>query len=273
MTPPPPPPPPGPLPPIGAAEPPKRRRTGCIVAAVAVGALALLCLCVAVVWVLPRVRDGGASLTDLVGPTRVSTRTVGATPTSMANIRGGTIFADDFSSNAHGWEEGVIDEVGIRRAVEGGAYRIGIDSDMRVAWSTAGNEFDVDDFVLEVDATPVAGPDDNGYGVIFRYVDRENFYYFEISSDGYYQFRSNYEDEWVNLIDWIETDAINLGKQLNHITVMARGNQFEFQINGQTVATFEDDSFASGTFGVAVSTGEQGGVHVAFDNLEVRELR
>ncbi len=243
-------------------------------AAIAVGALALLCLCVGVVWVLPKVREGNLAGGSLISVgTRTPTQSVVKAPTRAAFTPGQVVLADSFVDNKTGWSVGTVEGAGIQRAVADGAYHIEILSEDMVAWSTAGDAYQVDDFVLEVDATPLAGPDDNGYGVVFRYVDRENFYYFEISSDGYYQLRSNYEDEWVHLIDWVETDAINLGKQRNHITVVARGNQFEFQINGQTVATFEDDSFASGSFGMAVSTRDEGGVHVAFDNLEVRRLR
>lgn len=43
------------------------------------------------------------------------------------------------------------------------------------------------DFDLTVDARAVAGPLDNGYGVVFRLKDRQNYYTFMTSSDGDHQ--------------------------------------------------------------------------------------
>ncbi|MDI7276370.1 MAG: hypothetical protein QME94_10350, partial [Anaerolineae bacterium] len=276
------PPPPSPMPPPGsftpapaAAPPPRRSPVLWIVAAI--GLLVVLCLCASVVWVWPKLRqaidEGTAAVTRVPGIASAPTPArATATAPSLDSRKGQVLFADDFADNDAGWDEGVS-EVETRRFLEGGSYHIEVVAEDMASWSTASEALDLTDFVLEVDATPVAGPDDNGYGVLFRYVDGENFYYFEISSDGYYHFRSNENDEWVQLIKWTRSDAIKQGKQRNRITVLAEGDHFEFQLNGQRVATYEDDSFASGTIGLIAATGEEGGVHIAFDNLRVYELR
>ena len=42
-----------------------------------------------------------------------------------------------------------------------------------------------EDLRIEVDVSKQNGPDDNAFGVLCRYQDPENFYYFLISSDGF----------------------------------------------------------------------------------------
>ena len=51
-------------------------------------------------------------------------------------------------------------------------------------WVSAGKTFG--DGIYEVEATPVEGPLDNGYGLLFRAdADKGDFYLFKISADGY----------------------------------------------------------------------------------------
>ena len=57
-----------------------------------------------------------------------------------------------------------------------------------LAWTEC-TQVEYSDFILEVDATQVSGPDNNTYGVIFRYgLDANEFYTFLISGDGFYVF-------------------------------------------------------------------------------------
>jgi hypothetical protein len=56
--------------------------------------------------------------------------------------------------------------------------------------------------------------------------------------------------------------------------VIATGNQFTFNVNGQTVKTFSDGDFPTGNLGVTAGTlFNNAGVHIAFDNLAVNEVK
>ena len=155
------------------------------------------------------------------------------------------------------------------------------------------------DFDMTVEATQLGGPDDNGYGVVFRHQDEEHFYQFLISGDGYYQItRSNGSDpleDIVTLNEWRPTDLINLGQDAtNHIRIIGRGDTFRFFINGHPLElclgrnaitdslgtpiceggelSYElvDDTFSYGHLGVGAFTSVSGaGVHVGFDNMLV----
>ncbi len=56
--------------------------------------------------------------------------------------------------------------------------------------------------------------------------------------------------------------------------VIARGNQFAFNVNGQPVTTFSDDEFKQGDIGLTAGTlFDNAGVQIAFDNLTVSEVK
>ena len=104
-------------------------------------------------------------------------------PNEEEENRPGTIlFSDDFSDPPSGWgaweqEEALVDYFS-------GGLRILVNEPHFDFWSVAGKDFQ--DVQIEVDAVKFAGPDDNDFGILCRYQDKENFYMLVISSDGYY---------------------------------------------------------------------------------------
>ena len=92
------------------------------------------------------------------------------------------LFQDDFSDTSSGWDRVSVED-GVTDYADG-AYRIFVNTSDSDVWANPGLKFD--DVYVEVDATKIGGADDNDYGVICRYQDGDNFYFFVISSDGYY---------------------------------------------------------------------------------------
>ena len=179
-------------------------------------------------------------------------------------------YADDFSNPASGWK--TVNDQTLQIQYQNGALQFKIDDLDSIAWSVpAGQRFG--DCVLDVDATQVAGPDDNGYGVIVRYVDDRNFYRMDISGDGYFDVQQYKAGSWIKLQDWTESAAIHQGAATNHLRVIAKGNQITFSVNDQTLTTFTDDEFKQGNIGLTAGTFfNHAGVQIAFDNLKVIEV-
>ncbi|MCX7707774.1 MAG: hypothetical protein N2204_07180 [Anaerolineae bacterium] len=139
------------------------------------------------------------------------------------------------------------------------------------AWRFAGKYFT--DFYLETDATQVGGPDAADYGVIFRFVDRDNFYVFEVSGNRNYSFGRRQDGNYTALIRWTYSDAINGGKATNRLGVKVAGDRFTFYVNGKQLATFTDKTFQGGDVGLIVGTPQdKGNAHVSFTNLTVRPV-
>jgi hypothetical protein len=176
-------------------------------------------------------------------------------------------FRESFDDARNGWTLVQSSQADI--AISSGQLRIAVKQPDSLAWSVAaGKTFD--DFTLDVDATPLAGPDDNDYGVIVRRVDDDNFYRFEISGDGYYNVQKREKGKWHKLIvDWTESDAIRNGKATNHLRVVCAGRVMTFYVNQVTLIQVADDSFKRGSVGVLAGTLAEPGVQVAFDNLQV----
>lgn len=149
------------------------------------------------------------------------------------------------------------------------------------------------DFDLTVEATQLAGPDDNGYGVVFRHQDEQHYFHFLISGDGYYQvLRRNGPDlleDVTTISGWRRSEHINLGQDApNRLRVVARGDRFTFFVNGHPLElclgenaiaetcqggeltdVLIDPTFAHGHIGVAAQTFSQPGALIGFDNLVV----
>ena len=176
-------------------------------------------------------------------------------------------FADSYDDTRNSWTLIHNDQADI--VVEGGQLRVTVKQPDSLAWSIAvGKTFD--NFTLDVDATPLAGPDDNDYGVIVRHVDDDNFYRFEISGDGYFNVQQRQKGKWEKLIpDWTASEVIHKGKTLNHLSVVCAGSSLTFYVNQVQLAQINDNSFARGQVGLFVGTLAQPGVQVAFDNLAV----
>lgn len=160
--------------------------------------------------------------------------------------------------------------------VANGVYDLKVIENDLSRWASAGRNFS--DGIYEVEATPVEGPLDNGYGLIFR-ADAEsgNFYLFEISSDGYVWI-GRYNDgiaEERSIIGggWLESPAILRGLNVtNKLQVQAEAGNLIFYVNNQEVGRVTDNTFTSGDVGILVQTLGGGGVRVLFDNLSVKPL-
>jgi hypothetical protein len=128
---------------------------------------------------------------------------------------------DDFSTPEGDWDE--LSDLQSVKKYENGQYHISVNASELFIWSTAGQ--DLADFMVEVEATQVSGPNDNGYGLLFRFQDDQHFYRFDISGDGFYLLSKRSEDQWVTLVDWTESPFIHKGQATNRLKVICQGSQ------------------------------------------------
>ncbi len=119
-----------------------------------------------------------------------------------------------------------------------------------------------------MEVSHAAGPLVNEGGLIFRYVDSDNFYVFSVSSDGYFVVKKLEEDVWTSLVEWTESDLIETGEEsANLLAVLAEGPQLSFFINEELAAEVEDDSFTEGGIALAAGSLDDAGVDIAFDEF------
>ena len=179
------------------------------------------------------------------------------------------LFQDDFSDPNSGWdrlstEDGLTD-------YQDGAYRIYVNTTNTDVWANPGMSFT--DTVIEVDATKIAGDDNNDFGLICRYKDSDNFYFFVVSSDGYYGIGkiSKGDQQLVGMESMLPSEIINQGDATNQLRAECVGSSLKIYVNGELLADIQDTDFTSGDVGLLAGSFTVPGTDIYFDNFVVRK--
>ena len=180
---------------------------------------------------------------------------------------GTVLFQDDFEQNTTGWDR-VSNDVGIMDYDSGG-YRMLIRQPSFNFWSTP--EVNFRDVRLEVDVTKLSGPNENRTGLMCRY-QNGNYYFFVISSDGYYAMGKFINGSTVLLGQsamQVTTD-IEPGA-VNHLRADCIGDSFTFYINFNLIAGAMDAELPTGDVGLIAGSFLEPGVDVLFDHFVVMQ--
>ena len=179
---------------------------------------------------------------------------------------GSILFQDDFASATTGWDrfkagEGIMD-------YDGGGYRILVNALQVNFWATPRKVFS--DVSIEVDAGKLAGPDENRIGIICRYTGQE-YYFFIISSDGYYGIGifTNGQTALLGQSQMQYSPNIKTGLTVNHLRADCNSDTLSFYANGSTLGEVHDPTLQEGDIGLLAGTFSQPGVDVLFDNFAV----
>ncbi len=183
--------------------------------------------------------------------------------------KGELLFVDDFETSKVGGAWGCVRGENQSNYYEAGKYIINVvpaDSWWRVQ---SGKSFG--DSIVEVEATPTAGPDDNVYGLMTGWLNWSNYYLFMISGDGYFRFSKREGGNWTQNDPWKRSEAIKVGKATNLLQVKRQGETLSFYANGVKLADYVDESFLEGNVGLIAGTTVCGGgnVTVSFDNFSI----
>ena len=184
----------------------------------------------------------------------------------IAEVRNGDPdIEEDFSSN--GVFETGYDGTTVSY-LKSGELRIAVDEENTLAWSSLNQE--VADFYMEVDTIQREGSLDNQYGILARIDDNGNYYLFAASSDGYYTFQVFLDDEWTPIIDWTESDLIEIGGgSANTLGLLAEGDVYTFLINDNIIDTVTDDTLDGTTLALNAAAFSEPPIDVAFDNFRL----
>jgi hypothetical protein len=183
---------------------------------------------------------------------------------------------DRFASNQNDWLVGSFDDDygDAELAIEEGLYRWMVEpatDDGVFWWGYPEFDHDLDDFYLSVDGRLDDGDRASAdYGLIFRFVDEDNFYFFAISDDQYLTVELLQDDQWILLLDWTETSLVRPG-ETNHLAVLVEETHYKFYINGELAYELDDDRLTGGTIGLGADVWDVEGATFEFDNLQVYE--
>jgi hypothetical protein len=180
------------------------------------------------------------------------------------------LFEDSFDDVQSGWGEDDRDEFE-RGYDRDEAYYFELYEPNWFAWARPGTN--LSDVRVQADARAVSEVQDAHYGVICRYVDVDNFYYFALSADGYYGiFRRENGDMDILTGDgsgMLFSSTIKTGQQVNRVVAICQKDALKLYANGGLLASVTDDTHAKGDVGVGAGHGIDGRVRVHFDSFVV----
>ena len=192
---------------------------------------------------------------------------------SIPEVGDRPLYQDDFRDPASGWES--WDEIDTSAKYMDGEYRLGVTHRNYMVWSYPAYDKEVRDFAIDVDARQVEGSLNSSFGPIVRVqTEEEQYYWFQISGDGYFSVELKEDGEWILLHGWEASSAIRQGLDAtNQLRVICHGDQFSFYVNGTHLTDVTDDALRAGSFGLAAGAYDEPPVVVDFDNLSVYELQ
>ncbi len=182
-----------------------------------------------------------------------TTTTIMSTPSVVP------LFSDSFANNNTGWDlSSLPGKFSVK--VGGGSMVLEDDDNKLLPEILPGKS--LTDFRLDVNATLTKGDPSNGYGVLIRSANQGSifgmYYRFELYGDGTYAIFKGYLDtsgktQSSTVQGYTANASIAKIGQVNHITINAKGPAMTLMVNGQTVYTYTDDNYKSGSVALFVS--------------------
>lgn len=176
------------------------------------------------------------------------------------------LFQDDFSNLKSGWDR--ASQGGNRTDYADGKYRITLSTPQQDIWANPYKYFD-QDIIVEVDVWQNPSQVQAAYGIICGYSDLNNFYALTVGGGGYVEIFRYQQAKRLTL--YTAENQPGIDSEHNHLEVMCAANQLSLWVNGNIAAEVEVTEFTYGDVGLIVSSFDEAGVEILFDNLIVRE--
>lgn len=205
-------------------------------------------------------------------PTATATEAATATqePTSGDPVAqlGEPDFLEDFSA-AGGWP---YEDDWLLITVSGG--QLHMFSKGTPYWSSWYTTYpEVKDAYFEATITRPNCSGEDRFGLVIRWDESQQFYYLGVTCDGKWGFSFYTKDnQIINIVDYQSSDAFKPANEANRIGILAKGNQFDFYINGTKVGSATDDRLPdAGTFGFLSMSAGTINFKTSVDKLEYWE--
>ena len=208
-----------------------------------------------------------ATFTPAISPTPLPLWMITPSPT-IDRPSGYIYFNDYFDDTTSGWP--TLNASTVITNYDNGRYRIWINlaSEEAIDISAVNGELNYPDAIIEISTTNI-GVEDNAYGIICRYKDEENYYFFEISGDGLFGIGRIVKGNVIILTGGSMQESDNIDPVSNYLQAECNGSTLIFDVNDKLLASVTDNSLTSGWVGLIASSMGAVGVDVYFDDLVV----
>jgi len=178
---------------------------------------------------------------------------------------GDILLTDSFDKTESGWNR--QSDADATTDYLDGEYQIKVFTSNLNVWSIG--KLALGDALIDVNARAAGGPDNNLFGLICRYQDDQNFYFFVISADSYYGI-GKYKDGQSALLNsavYEYSAKIPPGQATHHLTAACIGDNLTLSLNGTELAQARDTDFKTGQLGLIGGSFDEPDVDIRFDNL------
>ncbi len=181
---------------------------------------------------------------------------------------GSVLYQDDFSDPSSGWENYSDDDIGTMDYFDG-YYRIHVLGEYQYLMTGPGLIFS--NVTVAVDSIKVIGTSNDMYGLVCRATNPDNFYFFVVSSDGYYGIGKVIAgvQSMIASDGMLPSEIISQGKSKNHLVAECIDNQLALYVNGQHLMSVNDTDLDKGDAGLLVGTMQDEESVVLFNNFSV----
>jgi hypothetical protein len=181
---------------------------------------------------------------------------------------GAVLYQDDFSDSSSGWENFHDPEKGTMDYFDS-FYRVQVLGEYQML--TTGPGLDFADVKLASDMLKVVGTSNDIFGLVCRMEDQDNYYFFVISSDGYYGIGKVIDgvQTMLGATGMLPSEIISKGMTKNHLQADCIDEKLVLSINGQELVSTEDGEIGTGDVGIIVGTMQDSENVVLFDNFSV----
>ena len=130
-----------------------------------------------------------------------------------------------------------------------------------------------DDIDMCVAMTTILGvePDNTEAGLLFWYIDENNFYALEQAPNGKASVWRRQRGKWLVQVEWQDVEGVHAGdNSINELRVVTRGDRAKVYVNETEFAEFTGIAPNDGQLiGVFATSPEIGSARYAFDNLKI----
>lgn len=124
------------------------------------------------------------------------------------------------------------------------------------------------DFKIEAEIKKISGIENNSYDIVWGFKDKNNFYSFGVSSNGYYRYGKWHNGLYKPLINWTQSNFINKGNSKNKLAVRKyNNNEIEFFVNDKLVNKANFEAFTGNRQGIML----QSKMKVEADNFIIKQ--
>lgn len=122
----------------------------------------------------------------------------------------------------------------------------------------------------KVEITQISGVQNYGYGMVVNALDGNNYIMFSIASNGYYTISATSNGVLNKITNgWIKSSLVKTGLNINNQLVVERnGDDYNFIINEVSIKQVK---IVGQKFSPNLGLSSQGGMHVAWDNIEIQQ--